>query len=66
MSHPDERGAHDDYPDSWALALWGTQTPATVDNTETQSRSKVLGIHKPNGSSVFKKRNKETAAITLL
>lgn len=61
VSHPDERGAHDDYPDSWALALWGTQTPATVDNTETQSRSKVLGIHKPNGSSVFKKRNRVTA-----
>lgn len=25
ISHPDERGAHDDFPDSWALAVWGSQ-----------------------------------------
>ena len=23
VAHPDEKGAHDDYPDSWALAVWG-------------------------------------------
>ena len=23
VAHPDERNAHDDYPDSWALAVWG-------------------------------------------
>lgn len=61
VAHPDERGAHDDYPDSWALALWGTKTPGIVDQTETQSRSKVLGVHKKNGGSIFTKRNRVTA-----
>lgn len=59
VSHPDERGAHDDYPDSWALAVWGTKDAGQVDNTETQSRSKVLGVHKQ--SSVFQRRNRMTA-----
>lgn len=59
VSHPDERGAHDDYSDSWALALWGAKTPATVDNTETKSRSEVLSNHR-KGTSVFKKRNRVT------
>lgn len=61
VAHPDERGAHDDYPDSWALALWGSQTPGIVDQTETQSRSKVLGVHQKNGGSIFTKRNRVTA-----
>ena len=60
VSHPDERGAHDDYPDSWALAVWGTKDVGQVDNTETQSRSKVLGVHK-NNTSVFRSRNRVTA-----
>lgn len=60
VSHPDERGAHDDYPDSWALAVWGSKTPGVVDNTETKSRSEVLSIHK-KGSSVFSRRNRVTA-----
>lgn len=60
VSHPDERGAHDDYPDSWALALWGTKDAGQVDNTETQDRSKVLSVHKQNGST-FRSRNRFTA-----
>ena len=60
VSHPDERGAHDDYPDSWALALWGAKTPGIVDNTETKSRSEVLSVHRKNGS-VFSRRNRVTA-----
>lgn len=60
VSHPDERGAHDDYPDSWALAVWGAKDAGQVDNTETQSRSKVLGVHK-NNTSVFRSRNRMTA-----
>lgn len=59
VSHPDERGAHDDYPDSWALAVWGTKDAGQVDNTETQSRSEVLGVHKNN--TVFRRRNRVTA-----
>ena len=60
VSHPDERGAHDDYPDSWALAVWGSKDMGQVDNTETFKRSEVLGVHK-NGSSVFRSRNRFTA-----
>lgn len=43
VSHPDERGAHDDYPDSWALALWGAREPGVKDDTETKDRSKLFG-----------------------
>lgn len=28
VSHPDSRNAHDDYPDSVALAVWGAKEPA--------------------------------------
>lgn len=35
VAHPEERGAHDDYPDSWALAVWGCSFVGEVNNTET-------------------------------
>lgn len=35
VSHPDEKNAHDDYPDSWALAVWGSSFATEVNNTET-------------------------------
>ena len=60
VAHPDERGAHDDYPDSWALAVWGTKDVGQVDNTETLSRSKVLSVHQ-GGNSTFRSRNRRTA-----
>lgn len=60
VSHPNERGAHDDYSDSWALAVWGTRDRGQVDMTETQSRSKVMGSYQ-NRNSVFSKRNRKTA-----
>lgn len=47
VSHPDERGAHDDYPDSWALALWGAREPGVKDETETKDRNKVFNGNKP-------------------
>ena len=28
VAHPEEKGAHDDYPDSLCLAVWGGSTPA--------------------------------------
>ena len=58
VSHPNERGAHDDYPDSWALAVWGTKDVGQVDNTETQNRSTVMGM---KNSSTFQRRNRKTA-----
>ena len=35
VAHPDEKGAHDDYCDSWALAVWGCSFQGEVNNTET-------------------------------
>lgn len=60
VSHPDERGAHDDYPDSWALAVWGSKDAGQVDNTETQNRNKVMGVYK-NNASIYRGRNRMTA-----
>lgn len=34
VSHSSEN-VHDDYPDSWALAVWGTSFRGEVNNTET-------------------------------
>lgn len=61
VSHPPERGAHDDFPDSWALAVWGTKDPGQVDQTETQNRSEVLSNHKPKEQSLFATKNRRTA-----
>lgn len=63
VSHPPERGAHDDYPDSWALALWGAREPGSVDNTETKDRDKLFGKAKPTNRYGFiqKGRNRITA-----
>ena len=36
VAHPDEKGAHDDFPDSWALAVYGAASVAETDNTETR------------------------------
>lgn len=68
VSHPDEKGAHDDYPDSWALAVWGARDPGHVDETETSDRRNVLQdkkyVSSVNGSSmqvtVTQKRNRRT------
>lgn len=61
VSHPDERGAHDDYPDSWALSVWGTKDAGQVDNTETHNRNEVLSVHKGSKDTLFRRRNKKTA-----
>ena len=58
VSHPPERGAHDDYPDSWALALWGSKDPGQVDNTETLLRSDVMKERKT--TKVYTTRNRRT------
>ena len=59
VSHPQERGAHDDYPDSWALSVWGAKDAGQVDNTETQSRNKVMGDNFK--TNLYFRRNKRTA-----
>lgn len=60
VSHPPEKGAHDDYPDSWALAVWGTKDPGHIDATETYSRNQVMNPRKQT-KSVFRGRNRITA-----
>ena len=40
VAHPDEKGAHDDYPDSWALAVWGCSFKGEANNTETRNHNK--------------------------
>lgn len=39
VSHPPLRGAHDDYPDSWALAVYGACTRGDTTEIETQSQN---------------------------
>lgn len=62
VSHPEERGAHDDYSDSWALAVWGTKDAGQVDNTETKSRQQFLGVNtRAYRNSPSCRRNRMTA-----
>lgn len=37
VSHPDEKGAHDDFPDSWALAVLGCSEPGSVNTVQTSN-----------------------------
>ena len=45
-SHPDVRGAHDDYSDSWALAVWGAGFEADTSTVETVDRSSFMRYSK--------------------
>lgn len=56
VAHPNERGAHDDYPDSWALAVWASKDAGFVDNTETFLRSDVMNNKSIYNSSYRKNR----------
>ena len=58
VSHPPEIGAHDDYADSWALALWGAREPGVVDNTETKDRNRVFGNTKPTSRYGLQNRSR--------
>lgn len=59
VAHPDEKGAHDDYPDSWALAVWGSSSPAETDSTETHHNTFTKKT--PNETKAVKTVNKLTA-----
>lgn len=47
--HPDESGAHDDYPDSWALAEWAhrqlLENEPDVDVVSVSSRKRKMAVH---------------------
>lgn len=58
VAHPNE-STHDDYPDSWALAVWGTSSKGEVNNTETV-RNKFTA-KTPQQTKGMRMRNKVTA-----
>ena len=60
VSHPDEKGAHDDYPDSWALAVWGCGFRGEVDRTESRATNKFTEKSK-NEIASYRRRNRMTA-----
>ncbi len=59
VAHPPEKGAHDDYPDSWALALWATRTPGQTTIAKTENKNPFL--EKQPFKGYYKKRNSLTA-----
>lgn len=60
VSHPDERNAHDDYPDAVALAVFATRDKGEVDMTETKSRDSLMSRTK-NEKVFYRSRNRLTA-----
>ena len=60
VCHPNERGAHDDYSDSWALAVWGAKDAGQIDNTETRNRRDILGVY-ARKNSPCRTKNRYTA-----
>jgi hypothetical protein len=59
VSHPDEKGAHDDYCDSWALAVWGCSFQGEVNNTQTAKNQFTMKTQK--GKDFNRARNRVTA-----
>lgn len=59
VAHPDERGAHDDYPDSWALAVWGCSFAGEVNNTETNQNKFTEKSN--NEKHYYSRRNRITS-----
>ena len=59
VCHPEERGAHDDYPDSWALAVWGCSFAGEINNTET-NRNKFTE-KSSNEKRYYSRRNRLTS-----
>lgn len=60
VCHPNERNAHDDYPDSWALAVWGCSSRGEVDRTETKAQNKFTEKTR-NEIASCRRRNRLTA-----
>jgi len=58
VAHPPERGHHDDYPDSWALAVYGTKEEGDASKVESSSNP----FHDKKANNKFlSNRNKLTA-----
>ena len=59
VAHPDERGAHDDYPDSWALAVWGCSFAGEINNVETNKNKFTEKSN--NEKRYYSRRNRLTS-----
>ncbi len=59
VSHPDERGAHDDFPDSWALAVWGCSFSGEANMTETNKNR--FTEKTPNEKQFYHRLNRLTS-----
>lgn len=58
VAHTEEKD-HDDYPDSWALAVWGASFEGEVNNTETTSN--IFNKKSNNENNFYRKRNALTS-----
>ena len=58
VCHPPNRGAHDDYPDSYALAVYGTKDQTDTVVVETEKENIIM---KKKQSRFYTSRNKITA-----
>lgn len=58
VHHPPVRGAHDDYPDSWALAVFGARDRYDLGSIETTSNNPLF--KEPIRHSYYGNRNKIT------
>ena len=59
VAHPPVKGAHDDYPDSWALAIWASRTATEVSNVESKNNNPFLEKQVVRG--YYNNRNNLTA-----
>lgn len=60
VAHPNEKDAHDDFPDSWALAVWGCGFRGEVDRTETRASNRFTEKTRREMNSC-RSRNRMTA-----
>ena len=61
VHHPNVRGAHDDYPDSWALAVYGAKEKSEDSEIETSKDNKMFNNYNYAGNNFYNSRNSFTA-----
>ena len=59
VAHPPLRGAHDDYPDSWALAVYGAREKCDIGTIETSTSNPLY--KQPQRQQHYMPRNRITA-----
>ena len=60
VHHPNVRGAHDDYPDSWALAVYGAKDGVNATKVEAENTNKLYQNHY-GATQFYNDRNNFTA-----